>query len=92
LLFCLVGFVGSTLAAAKKVTNENDDNTFKTFPNDKSTSQLQNAGAGDSTGSTGDTSGVSAKDLKSLSKCESDAAADGDLSSADAADCYRQVF
>ena len=86
------GFVGSTLAAAKKVTNENDDNTFKTSPNDKSTSQLQNAGAGDSTGSTGDTSGVSAKDLKSLSKCESDAAADGDLSSADAADCYRQVF
>ena len=86
------GFVGSTFAAAKKVTNENDDNTFKTFPNDKSASQLQNAGAGDSNGSTGDTSGVSAKDLKSLSKCESDAAADGDLSSADAADCYRQVF
>jgi hypothetical protein len=86
------GFVGSTLAAAKKLTNENDDNAFKTFSNDKSTSQLQNAGAGDSTGSTGDTSGVSAKDLKGLSRCESNAAADGDLTSAEAADCYHQVF
>jgi hypothetical protein len=86
------GFVGSTLAAAKKVTNENEDNAFKTLSNDKSTSQFQTADAGDSTGSTGNTSGVSAKDLKGLSKCESNAAADGDLTSAEAADCYRQVF
>ncbi len=84
--------VGSTLAGAKKVTNENKDNAFKTLSNDKTNSQFQTTDAGDSSGSTGDTSGVSAKDLKSLSKCESDAAADGDLTSAEAADCYRQVF
>jgi hypothetical protein len=84
------GFLGSVLAAAKKVTNE--DSAFKTLSNDKTNSQFQTADAGDSSGSTGDTSGVSAKDLKSLSKCESNAAADGDLTSAEAADCYHQVF
>jgi len=87
-----VGSVGSTIAAAKKVTNENKDNAFKTLSNDKTNSQFQTADAGDSNGSTGDTSSVSAKDLKSLSKCESNAAADGDLTSAEVADCYRQVF
>jgi hypothetical protein len=92
LLIVSGGFVGSILAAAKKVTNENDDNAFKTLKNDKTNSQLQTADAGDSSGSTGDTSGVSAKDLKGLSRCESNAAADGDLTSAEAADCYRQVF
>jgi hypothetical protein len=86
------GFVGSTLAAAKKVTNENEDNAFKTLSNDKSTSQFQTADAGDSTGSTGDTSGVSAKDLKGLSKCESNAAADGDLTQTEVTDCYHQSF
>jgi hypothetical protein len=86
------GFVGSTIAAAKKVTNENKDNAFKTLSNDKTNSQFQTADAGDSNESTGDTSSVSAKDLKSLSKCESNAAADGDLTSAEVADCYRQVF
>jgi hypothetical protein len=84
------GFLGSVLAAAKKVTNE--DSVFKTLSNDKTNSQFQTADAGGSSGSTGDTSGVSAKDLKSLSKCESNAAADGDLTSAEAADCYHQVF
>jgi hypothetical protein len=48
--------------------------------------------ADDSSGSTGDTSGISAKDLKSLSKCQSDSAADGDLTQAEVTDCYRQVF
>ena len=87
------GVLGSTLAAAKKVTNENEDNAFKTLSNDKTNTQLQTTDdAGDSNGSTGDRASVSAKDLKSLSKCQSDAAADGDLTSAEAADCYRQVF
>ena len=49
------GFVGSTLAAAKKVTNENNDSSFKTLSNDKTNSQFQ---TGDAGGSTGDTSGV----------------------------------
>jgi hypothetical protein len=86
------GFVGSTLAAAKKVTSENEDSAFKTLTNDKTNSQFQTADAGDPSGSTGDTSGVSAKDLKGLSRCESNAAADGDLTSAEATDCYHQVF
>ena len=86
------GFLGSGLAAAKKATNENEDSAFKTLSNDKTNTQFQTADAGDSSGSTGDTSGVSAKDLKGLSKCESNAAADGDLTSAEAADCYHQVF
>ena len=86
------GYVGFTLAAAKKVTNENKDNAFKTLSNDKTNSQFQTTDDGDSSGSTGDTSGVSAKDLKDLSKCESIAAADGDLTSAEAADCYHKVF
>jgi hypothetical protein len=41
---------------------------------------------------TGDTSSISAKDLKSLSKCQSGAAADGDLTLAEVKDCYSQVF
>ena len=48
--------------------------------------------ADDSSGSTGDTSGISAKDLKSLSKCQSGAAEDGDLTQAEVTDCYSQVF
>ncbi len=41
---------------------------------------------------TGDTTGISAKALKSLSKCQSGAAADGDLTLAEVKDCYSQVF
>jgi hypothetical protein len=40
----------------------------------------------------GDTTSISAKDLKSLSKCQSGAAADGDLTLAEVKDCYSQVF
>lgn len=54
------GFVGSTLAAAKKVTNENEHNAFKTLSNDKTNTQLQTTDdAGDSNGSTVDSAGVS---------------------------------
>ena len=48
--------------------------------------------ADDSSGSTGDTSGISAKNLRSLSKCQSSAAEDGDLTQAEVTDCYHQVF
>jgi hypothetical protein len=41
---------------------------------------------------TGGSTGVSAKVLKSLSKCQSGAAADGDLTLAEVKDCYSQVF
>jgi hypothetical protein len=55
-------------------------------------SAKKSTNAGDSGGTTGDTSGISAKDLKSLSKCQSGAAADGDLTQAEVTDCYNQVF
>jgi hypothetical protein len=46
----------------------------------------------DSSGASSDTSSVPAKDLKKLSKCESSAAADGDLTQVEVKDCYSQVF
>ena len=45
-----------------------------------------------SNGSTWDTSRVPAKDLKSLSKCESGAAADGDLTLPELKHCYTQAL
>ncbi|MFL6460303.1 MAG: hypothetical protein ACJ71J_05060 [Nitrososphaeraceae archaeon] len=86
------GFVGSAFAA-KKGQKPNDD-TYKTLSagQDKSDSpKLQSANTGDSSGSIGDTSGLSAKELKKLSKCQSDAAADGDLTLGEVKDCYGQV-
>ena len=50
------------------------------------------ASADDSSGSAGDSSGVSAKALKGLSKCQSHAAADGDLTLAEVKDCYSETF
>jgi len=46
----------------------------------------------DGPSATGGSTGVSAKVLKSLSKCQSGAAADGDLTLAEVKDCYSQVF
>jgi hypothetical protein len=83
-LIVVSGFVGSAFAATKKVTNQNEDKS--------SSPKSQSANAGDSGGATGDTSGISAKDLKSLSKCQSGAAADGDLTLSEVTDCYSQVF
>jgi hypothetical protein len=49
--------------------------------------------ANDNSGSSAkDSSGVSPGDLKKLSKCESGAAEDGELTVADVHDCYNQVF
>ena len=62
-------------------------------PDSKSDPQkTPSADAGDSSGTTADTNGISPKDLKGLSKCESDAAADGDLTQTELMDCYHQVF
>ena len=62
-------------------------------PESKSDPQkTPSANAGDSSGSTDDTSGVPAKALKGLSKCQSNAAADGDLTLAEVKDCYSQKF
>ena len=63
-------------------------------PDGKSDAQnTRSADVGDSSsGPTGDTSGASTKDLKKLSNCESDAAADGDLTQTEVMDCYHQSF
>jgi hypothetical protein len=62
-------------------------------PESKSDPQkTSSVNADDSSGSTGDSSGVSAKALKGLSKCQSHAAADGDLTLAEVKDCYSQTF
>jgi hypothetical protein len=87
------GFVGSVFAA-KKVSQKPDDDTYRTLSagQDKSDSpKSQSANAGDLSGAIGDTSGLSSKQLKKLSKCQSDAAADGDLTLGEVKECYSQV-
>jgi cytoskeletal protein RodZ len=77
--------------------NKGDDNTDK-LPavlrsGDSSDDQKSKSTNADGPSAvTGDTTSISAKDLKSLSKCQSGAAADGDLTLAEVKDCYSQVF
>jgi hypothetical protein len=87
------GFVGSAFAKKASATSSTDEDKSSlpaVLRDDSPKSKSTNAG--DSGGTTGDTSGISAKDLKSLSKCQSGAAADGDLTQAEVTDCYSQVF
>jgi|ERR687885_257744 hypothetical protein len=89
------GLVGSVFAKKASHTMAEDDASLPAVlrPDSKSDPQkTPSADAGDSSGTTADTNGISPKDLKGLSKCESDAAADGDLTQAEVTDCYRQVF
>jgi hypothetical protein len=103
LLLVASGFVGSAFAAKKKV-NKRDD-TYSTVPtislgkslapavlrNDSP--KTHSATAGNPSENTGDiTLDISAKEfLKSLSKCESKAAADGDLTQAEVTNCFHQI-
>jgi hypothetical protein len=87
------GFVGSAFAKKASGTSSTDEDKSSlpaVLRDDSSKSRSTNAD--DSSGSTGDISGSSAKDLKSLSKCQSGAAEDGDLTQAEVTDCYSQVF
>ena len=91
------GLVGTVFAKKAKSTDSvaEDDASLPAVlrPDSKSDPQkTPSADAGDSSGTTADTNGISPKDLKGLSKCESDAAADGDLTQAEVTDCYSQVF
>jgi|ERR687885_3011266 hypothetical protein len=93
----LVGTVFAKKAKSAVSTAEDDASLPAVLRPDSSNSDPQktpSADTGDSlSGSTGgDTSSISPKDLKSLSNCESDAAADGDLTQAEVTDCYLQVF
>ena len=107
-LVAVSGFVGFAYAAKKEANNSGTVPTVSLSKEDKkkdnqsdlpavlrpeSKSDPQKTpSAGDSSGSTGDSSGVSAKALKGLSKCQSHAAADGDLTLAEVKDCYSQTF
>ncbi|MFL6321444.1 MAG: hypothetical protein ACJ72Q_13330 [Nitrososphaeraceae archaeon] len=87
------GFVGSAFAKKASGTSSTDEDKSSlpaVLRDDSPKSKSTNAD--DSSGSTGDISGSSAKDLKSLSKCQSGAAEDGDLTQAEVTDCYSQVF
>jgi hypothetical protein len=60
---------------------------------DSGKSHDSNAGNTDSgTAGSSTSTSISAKDLKSLSKCQSSAASDGDLTQAEVIDCYHKVF
>jgi hypothetical protein len=87
------GFVGSAFAKKASGTSSTDEDKSSlpaVLRDDSPKSKSTNAD--DSSGSTGDISGISAEDLKSLSKCQSGAAEDGDLTQAEVTDCYSQVF
>ncbi|MFL6327162.1 MAG: hypothetical protein ACJ72F_02470 [Nitrososphaeraceae archaeon] len=87
------GFVGSAFAKKASGTSSTDEDKSSlpaVLRDDSPKSKSTNAD--DSSGSTGDISGIPAKDLKSLSKCQSGAAEDGDLTQAEVTDCYSQVF
>ncbi len=87
------GFVGSAFAKKASGTSSTDeDNSSLPAVLRDDSPKSKSTNADDSGGTTGDTSGISAKDLKSLSKCQSGAAADGDLTQAEVTDCYSQVF
>jgi hypothetical protein len=97
------GFVGSVFAAKKVKQDEYGTVPTVALGKSKDKSSLpavlrddspksQSTNAGDSGGTKGDSNDISAKELKSLSKCQSGAAADGDLTQAEVTDCYSQVF
>jgi hypothetical protein len=86
------GLVGSAFAKKASGTSSMDEDKSSLPAVLRDDSPKSSANAGDSSGNTGDTSAISAKDLKSLSKCESGAAVDGDLTQAEVTDCYRQEF
>jgi hypothetical protein len=101
------GFVGSAFAAKKSQRSEDDTYNTMSDGKDKISGPRPNvdnlgvsglspqdnspSSAKDSSGAQ-DSSGIPSSDLKKLSKCESGAAEDGDLTQSEVTDCYSQVF
>jgi hypothetical protein len=84
--------VGSAFAAKKErsITSDPKSTIINSDGEDKSSTRKSNtANTGDSSGATGDSNGFSGRELKNLSKCQSAAAADGELTLADLSECYR---
>ena len=90
LLLAVNSEAGLAYAARNQVANTMTRQSSDAGNNDSSNTQSDNNGG--SNGSTGDSSTVPAKDLKSLSKCQSGAAADGDLTLPELKHCYTQAF
>jgi hypothetical protein len=82
---------GSNMVPTVSLSSGKDTSSPPAVLREDST-KLNGANADDSSGSTGDTSGVPGKDLKTLSNCESSSAEDGDLTQAEVTDCYHQAF
>ncbi|MFL6402176.1 MAG: hypothetical protein ACJ71M_01670 [Nitrososphaeraceae archaeon] len=87
-------FVGFAFAAKKEGSATYPKNTITNSDGEDKSSPRKSAAsiAGDTSGATADTNGLSTKELKKLSKCQSASAADGDLTLAEVKDCYSQVF
>ena|SRR6187200_1291176 len=87
-------FVGFAFAAKKEGSATYPKNTITNSDGEDKSSPRKSAasGAGDISGATADTNGLSTKELKKLSKCQSGSAADGDLTLAEVKDCYSQAF
>lgn len=89
------GVVGSAIAAAKKENQKSDDGMNKILSasqdQDKSDPTKSSTTSGDLSGDVGNTNNLSTKELKKLSKCQSGAASDGDLTLGEVKDCYSQL-
>src|ERR671930_102436 len=82
-------FVGSVFAVMEKVTKYSMVPIISVGQHKSSSSMPQSANPdSDSDWTTADTNAIPAEDLKSLSNCQSAAAADGDLPAAEVMDCY----
>jgi hypothetical protein len=80
--------LGNSGSSANDNSGSSANDNSGSSANDKSGSS-----ANDNSGSSAkDSSGVSSGDLKKLSKCESGAAEDGELTIAEVHNCYNQVF
>ena len=89
------GVVGSAIAAAKKENQKSDEGMNKILSasqdQDKSDPTKSSTTSGDLSGDVGNTNNLSTKELKKLSKCQSGAASDGDLTLGEVKDCYSQL-
>jgi hypothetical protein len=92
------GIIGSAFAA-KKTSQKSDDGTYTTLSDGKdgvsgprsNTANIPNSGTSHQDSNSNGNS-VSKSDLNSLSKCQSGAAADGDLTLPELKHCYTQAF
>jgi hypothetical protein len=95
-LIVATGVIGSAFAADKDKSSKFIDPTNTIADGgseEKSSSQKsKDSKTGDPSSSLGDNGIIFPKSLKNLSKCQSGAAEDGDLTLPEVKDCYSQVF